>query len=78
MKTANMDTEMAIKSVHINKVSVLHVLSRLNLEKMYEGFLSPRTTQSVHNNEESVLGLRIQKSKYYYYMPSPLKMRKIL
>ena len=64
MKTANMDTEMAIKSVHINKVSVLHVLSRLNLEKMYKGFLSPRTTQSVRNNEESVLDLRIQKSKY--------------
>ena len=46
----NRDTKGAIESVRIEGVSVL---SRLNLEK--NGFLSPRTKQTVHNNEVSIL-----------------------
>ena len=46
----NRDTKGAIESVRIEGVSVL---SGLNLEK--KGFLSPRTKQTVCNNEVSIL-----------------------
>ena len=46
----NKDTKGAIESVRIEGVSVL---SGLNLEK--KGFLSPRTKQTVYNNEVSIL-----------------------
>ena len=46
-----MDTERAIESVGINRVSVL---SGLKLEKM-KGFSSPGTKQTVCNNQVYVL-----------------------
>ena len=54
-----MDTERAIESVRINRVSVL---SGLNLEKMKEFSFSRDKNKTACNNELSVLsGLNLEK-----------------